>query len=68
MTSLFQIQTVAETGDVTETMLAAVRLWLATYYPDADYANVTAHIRDGLPDLQIPVTLSDSCAPLPQRS
>jgi hypothetical protein len=64
MTSLFQIQQTAEQGDVTEVMLASVRLWLETYYPGAKYAVVVAELGKDTPSVKIPVLTPDpACDP-----
>lgn len=45
-----------DAGDSYGLMLASVRAWLERYHPEAEYADVVAHLRDGIPDVQVPVT------------
>lgn len=57
-----------DSGDTYGLMLASVKAWLKGHHPTAEYSVVVAHIRDGVPDVQIPVTppaCSDELPPGP---
>lgn len=44
------------------TMLTSVHAWMSKYHPDVEYAAIVVHIRDGIPDVLIPVT-AEACEP-----
>lgn len=44
-----------DAGDLHGLMLAVNREWLCKTYPSAEYALLVAHVRDGVPDVQIPI-------------
>lgn len=55
MTNAAELKALIEAGDLHGLMLAVNRAWLRTIHPDAEYAALGAHIRDGVPDVMVPI-------------
>ena len=50
-----------ESGDLSALVLAVNRAWVQTYYPEARYAELVAHVADGAPDVRLPLIPSAPC-------
>lgn len=55
-------------GDWYGLALRANRLLLGKEHPDAEYAVLAVHLRDGVPDIMIPVVSSTASVPTPRPS
>ena len=53
-----------EVGELFELMVAATREWAQRTHPDAEYAAICIHIKDGVPDDVTPILPARRSSPL----